>query len=245
MHIIPAIDLKGGACVRLRQGKDDTATQYSADPVRVAGEWFEQGAHRLHVVNLDGAFGRDSGHLDLLRAMTALHPAPVQYGGGLRSVASVEEAFQAGAAKVVLGTVAVENPALLKEMMQVRGPAQCVIAVDAVQGYVATRGWTSISPIAVVDLVRRLLDDGIREVLYTDVERDGMMTGPDVTTLVQLASTGMKVIASGGVSSVDDVKSLVTLNNPNISGVIIGKALYENRVSLPELVTLVTRSVES
>jgi phosphoribosylformimino-5-aminoimidazole carboxamide ribotide isomerase len=238
MHIIPAIDLKGGKCVRLRQGKDDATTEYSADPVGIAREWFAQGAHRLHLVNLDGAFGRASGHLDILRGITALVHPPVQYGGGLRSVDAVEEAFEAGAAKVVLGTVALENPALLKEMMQVREPGRVIVAVDAVKGYVATRGWTSVSSVPAIDLVRRLLDDGVREVLYTDVARDGMLTGPDLSTLEQLASTGMNVIASGGVASVDDVQALLALNNPNISGVIIGKALYERRVSLPELISL-------
>jgi len=241
LHIIPAIDLKGGKCVRLRQGKDDATTEYSPDPVGVARTWFEQGADRLHLVNLDGAFGRDSGHLDILRSIAGLHSTPVQYGGGLRSVAAVVEAFEAGAHWVVLGTVAVENPSLLKEMMRVGGPEHVIIAVDAVNGDVATRGWTSVSSLSVLDLVRRLMDIGVREVLYTDISRDGMLSGPDLATLDNLAATGMNVIASGGISSEDDVKSLVALKNPNISGVIIGKALYENRVSLPALISIVSR----
>jgi phosphoribosylformimino-5-aminoimidazole carboxamide ribotide isomerase len=240
MHIIPAIDLKGGKCVRLRQGKDDATTEYSADPVGTAREWFAQGAHRLHLVNLDGAFGRASGHLEVLRGIAALHLAPVQYGGGLRSVDAVEEAFEAGAAKVVLGTVAVENPPLFKEIMRGRETDQIIVAVDAVKGYVATRGWTSVSSVPAIELVRRLLDDGVREVLYTDVARDGMLTGPDLSTLEQLAATGMKVIASGGIASAGDVEALLALNNQNISGLIIGMALYERRVSLPDLVSLVT-----
>jgi phosphoribosylformimino-5-aminoimidazole carboxamide ribotide isomerase len=239
MQIIPAIDLKGGKCVRLRQGNDDATTEYSADPVGVAARWFEQGAQRLHLVNLDGAFGRASGHLDILRTIASMHPAMVQYGGGLRSVDAVREAFEAGAANVVLGTVAVENPGLLRDMMQVRGPDHVIVAVDAVEGNVATRGWTNVTPVPALDLVHRLLDDDIREVLYTDVSRDGMLSGLDLATLDRLAATGMKVIASGGVSSEEDVRSLLDLNNPNVSGVIIGKALYENRVSLPVLLSLV------
>jgi len=242
MDIIPAIDLKGGMCVRLRQGKDEDTTAYSADPVAVARDWFSQGAHRLHVVNLDGAFGRASGHLELLRAITRLSPTPVQYGGGLRSVAAVDEAFNAGAAKVVLGTVAVEDPPLLRQMLRVSGAERCIIAVDAVGGKVATKGWTAVSSMNALDLISRLLDDGIREVLYTDVSRDGMMSGPDTTNLVRLAATGIKVIASGGISSREDVLSLMALNNRNISGVIIGKALYENKVSLPDLVRLAEQS---
>jgi len=242
MDIIPAIDLKGGMCVRLRQGKDEDTTAYSTDPVAVARDWFSQGAHRLHVVNLDGAFGRASGHLELLRAITRLSPTPVQYGGGLRSVAAVDEAFNAGAAKVVLGTVAVEDPPLLRQMLRVSGAERCIIAVDAVGGKVATKGWTAVSSMNALDLISRLLDDGIREVLYTDVSRDGMMSGPDTTNLVRLAATGIKVIASGGISSREDVLSLMALNNRNISGVIIGKALYENKVSLPDLVRLAEQS---
>ncbi len=244
MLIIPAIDLKGGKCVRLRQGKDDATTEYSADPVGVAEMWFGQGAERLHLVNLDGAFGRASGHLQILRSIASLHPARVQFGGGLRSVEAVREAFEAGAERVVVGTVAVENPALLRDMMQVSGPDHVIVAVDAVEGNVATRGWTNVSRVSALDLVRRLLDDGIREVLCTDVSRDGMLSGPDLATLDRLAATGMKVIASGGVSSEEDVKSLLALDNPNISGVIIGKALYENRVSLPALLALVSRTPE-
>lgn len=245
IDIIPAIDLKGGVCVRLRQGKDADTTEYSSDPVAVARAWFSQGAHRLHLVNLDGAFGRASGHLELLRAISGLHAAPVQYGGGLRSVAAVEEAFDAGAAKVVLGTVAVDDPPLLRQMLRVRGAERCIVAVDAVGGKVATKGWTAVSSIDVLDLVLRLLDDGILEVLYTDVSRDGMMTGPDMAGLVRLAATGIKVIASGGISSREDVQSLIALHNRNISGVIIGKALYEEKVSLPDLVCLAEQSAQS
>ncbi|MBP1692033.1 MAG: hisA [Bacteroidetes bacterium] len=244
MDIIPAIDLKGGVCVRLRQGKDAETTEYSTDPVAVARAWFSQGAHRLHVVNLDGAFGRASGHLELLRVITGLSATPVQYGGGLRSVAAVEEAFNAGTAKVVLGTVAVEDPPLLRQMLRVRGAERCIVALDAVDGKVATKGWTAVSSLDVLDMVSRLLDDGIREVLYTDVARDGMMTGPDMTNLVRLAATGIKVIASGGISSREDVQSLIALHNPNISGVIIGKALYEEKVLLPDLVQLAARSAQ-
>jgi len=238
MQIIPAIDLKGGKCVRLRQGVDDATTEYSADPAGVAEQWFGQGAERLHLVNLDGAFGRASGHLSILRAIAARHPGQVQYGGGLRTLEGAMEAIDAGAGRVVLGTVAVEQPVLFREMLRACGPERVIVAVDAVEGNVATRGWTLVSSTSALDLVRRLHDEGVREVLYTDVARDGMLSGPDLPALNLLASTGMNVIASGGVSSEEDVRALLALNNPHLSGVIIGKALYEHRVALPALMAL-------
>jgi phosphoribosylformimino-5-aminoimidazole carboxamide ribotide isomerase len=241
MDIIPAIDLKNGRCVRLRQGEDAATTEYSNDPVGVARDWFDGGAKRLHLVNLDGAFGRSSDHLEILRKAAALSPHPVQYGGGLRSAESVRLALDAGAAKLVFGTVAVEDPALFGEMMNLCGAERTIVAVDAKGGKVATRGWTDVTALDVVAFVQDLKRKGVREVLYTDVARDGMLTGPDTRTLVRIAQTGMQVIASGGVSSQEDVRALFELRNTAISGVIIGKALYERRVTLPALMALAAR----
>lgn len=238
MEIIPAIDLKNGKCVRLRQGEDAATTEYSDDPVSVARDWFAGGARRLHMVNLDGAFGRSSDHLEILRRAAALGPQQVQYGGGLRSVETVRQALDAGAAKLVFGTVAVEDPALFEAMMHMCGPERTIVAVDAKGGRVATRGWTDVTAHDVVTFVQGLQQRGVREVLYTDVARDGMLTGPDTATLLRIAQTGMHVIASGGVSSEEDVRALFELRNDAISGVIIGKALYERRVTLPALLAL-------
>ena len=238
MDIIPAIDLKNGKCVRLRQGEDAATTEYGSDPVGVARDWFAGGAQRLHLVNLDGAFGRSSDHLAILRQVAALSAHPVQYGGGLRSLESVRLALDAGAAKLVFGTVAVEDPVLFGEMMKLCGPARTNVAVDARGGKVATRGWTDVTAHDVVEFVRGLQQNGVREVLYTDVARDGMLTGPDTATLLRIAETGMQVISSGGISSAEDVHMLFELRHPAISGVIIGKALYERRVTLPALVAL-------
>jgi phosphoribosylformimino-5-aminoimidazole carboxamide ribotide isomerase len=240
MDIIPAIDLKNGKCVRLRQGEDSATTEYSTDPVAVARGWFHDGARRLHLVNLDGAFGRVSDHLELLRRIAALSPYPVQYGGGLRSLEAVRSALDAGASKVVLGTVAVEDPSLFRQMVDLSGPERCIVAVDAKGGKIATRGWTDVTAIDVVEFVIQLRARGIREVLYTDVARDGMMSGTDTTTLLRIAETGMGVIASGGIASEDDVRALFALKNNAITGVIIGKALYERRVTLPSLLALAT-----
>ena len=241
MEIIPAIDLKNGKCVRLRQGEDAATTEYSDDPVAVARDWFAGGAQRLHMVNLDGAFGRSSDHLAILRSVTALGPQSVQYGGGLRSVDAVRSALDAGAAKLVFGTVAVEDPPLFDEMLRLCGPERTIVAVDAKDGKVATRGWTDVTAHDVVVFVQELQRKGVREVLYTDVARDGMLTGPDTATLLRIAQTGMHVIASGGVSSEEDVRALFELRNEAIAGVIIGKALYERRVTLPALLALAAR----
>jgi phosphoribosylformimino-5-aminoimidazole carboxamide ribotide isomerase len=179
--------------------------------------------------------------LEILRQTAALSPHPVQYGGGLRSVETVRLALDAGAAKLVFGTVAVEDPALFSEMVQLCGAERTIVAVDAKGGKVATRGWTDVTALDVVDFVKDLKAKGVREVLYTDVARDGMLTGTDTGTLLRIAQTGMHVIASGGVSSEEDVRTLFELRNPAISGVIIGKALYERRVTLPALMALAAR----
>lgn len=232
MDIIPAIDLKGGKCVRLRQGRDDATTEYSDDPLTVAEQWASLGAQRLHVVNLDGAFGRSSGNLDILRRIAERVDVRIQYGGGLRSLDAMEEVFAAGASKAVLGTVAVEDPGLLRDAVRGFGEAKIIVAIDAVGGKVATRGWQEVSGELAYDLARRLFDMGVREILTTDIERDGMMTGPDLEMLNHLAGIGLKVIASGGVSSIEDVMRIVDLRQQLITGVIIGKALYEKKIDL-------------
>jgi len=239
MDIIPAIDLKNGKCVRLQQGKDEATTEYSADPVAVAVGWVQQGAKRLHVVNLDGAFGRASGHLEILRRIVAETGVAVQYGGGLRSPEAVREAIAAGAARIVLGTVAIEDPVLLRTIVSETGTERCIVALDTVRGKVSTRGWTLVSDIDVLEAVRQLSSSGVREILHTDVARDGMLTGPDLETLEAIARTGIAVIASGGVSSLDDIRALLGLHQPSLCGVIIGKALYEKKMTVQEAIRLV------
>jgi phosphoribosylformimino-5-aminoimidazole carboxamide ribotide isomerase len=239
MDIIPAIDLKNSKCVRLQQGKDDSTTEYSADPVAVAVGWVQQGAKRLHVVDLDGAFGRASGHLEILRRMVVETGVAVQYGGGLRSPEAVHEALSAGAERVVLGTLAVENPLLLRTIVGETGPERCIVALDTVRGKVSTRGWTLVSDIDVLEAVRQLSSSGVREILHTDVARDGMLTGPDLETLEAIARTGIGVIASGGVSSLDDIRALLRLQQPSLCGVIIGKALYEKKMTVQEAIRVV------
>jgi phosphoribosylformimino-5-aminoimidazole carboxamide ribotide isomerase len=236
MDIIPAIDLKSGKCVRLKQGRDDATTEYSADPVAVAQRWEGEGATRLHVVNLDGAFGRASGHLDVLREIVRQTRLHVQFGGGLRSPEAISEALNAGATKVVLGTYALEHPELLQALLAEVGAEHVIVALDTVKGRVTTHGWTTVTENEVLGVAQQLCERGVREILQTDVSRDGMMTGPDIATLTALSGVGMEVIASGGVSSERDVRTLVNLRQKNLSGVIIGRALYEGAVDLKSLI---------
>ena len=238
MDIIPAIDLKGGKCVRLLQGRDEATTEYSADPVATAREWVRQGARRLHVVNLDGAFGRKSRNLEVLDGIITATDAAVQFGGGLRSRESIDRVLKAGASKVVLGTIAVENPALLSECLAAYGPRRIIVAIDTLGGKVVTRGWTTVTDADIMETARQLYAAGTIEILQTDVARDGMMTGPDISTIAQLSDIGLSVLASGGISSEQDVRALLLLAKPNLTGVIIGKALYENAVSLSSLVAM-------
>jgi phosphoribosylformimino-5-aminoimidazole carboxamide ribotide isomerase len=235
LTIIPAIDLKGGKCVRLRQGREADATQYSDDPVEVAREWVRQGARRLHVVNLDGAFGRASGTLGILRDIAQIPNVVVEYGGGIRTMDDIREAIGSGARKVVLGTVAVEDPDVAGEAVRTFGPESIIVALDAVAGRVAVRGWKDLTEIDVIELAARLAANGVAEVLYTDIERDGMMSGPDLATLPLIARAGVRVLASGGVSAAADIAAIRAIGEPGIAGVIVGKALYEKRVTLAVL----------
>ncbi len=236
IDIIPAIDLKGGKCVRLLQGREEAVTQYSDDPLGVAAEWARQGATRIHIVNLDGALGRSSTNLEIVRSISRNVGGVIQYGGGLRSRADIEQALAAGASKVVLGTVSLEQPELLASCLALYGAEKIVVALDAHKGRIATRGWTHLTDASLLDVAGTMKQDGVREILYTDIERDGMMTGPDTGQLKALAAKGPKVIVSGGISSVADVRELAVLGPAGISGVIIGKALYEGRIDLRALV---------
>ena len=244
MDIIPAIDLKSGKCVRLLQGRDDATTEYSADPVAVAQEWVAQGARRLHVVNLDGAFGRSSKNFEIVKEIVAAVDAKIQFGGGLRSKEAIDHALAAGCDRVVIGTAAVANPVLLQQALSDHGTDRVIVALDASRGKVATHGWQTVSEENVVDCARRVHQFGAGQILYTDISRDGMMNGPDLSTLIALCATGVTIIASGGISSNDDVLSIIALRQPAINGVIIGKALYEKRISLPTLLNQISNAEE-
>jgi phosphoribosylformimino-5-aminoimidazole carboxamide ribotide isomerase len=234
-ELIPAIDLKGGKCVRLREGAEGSATEYGDDPVAMGLRWQDQGAARLHLVDLDGAFAGDGRHTAIARRLFSALRIPVQFGGGLRTLDQIERILDLGAARAVVGTVALEHPGIVEEAVRRRGSA-VVVGIDARAGQVAVRGWVEQSTLSAVDLARKMGELGVERIIYTDISRDGMLTGANVEESASLArETGLKVIASGGVSCPDDVRRVWENRDAGIEGVILGRALYENRIDFADL----------
>jgi phosphoribosylformimino-5-aminoimidazole carboxamide ribotide isomerase len=234
MRIYPAIDILGGKAVRLRQGRKTDATVYG-NPLDMAKKWVRKGAEWLHVVDLDGAFEGEPKNLSVLREMAAAVPgAKIQVGGGIRSMTVVETLLKAGVERVVLGTAAVQDQEFVKAALTEQ-PQNVAIGIDAREGNVQVAGWTQDSQLAAINLARRLEDLGARLVIYTDISKDGVLEGPNIeATKEMLENTGLAVIASGGVSSLADVRHLAELDHPRLDGVIIGKALYEGRIEIEE-----------
>lgn len=235
MLIIPAIDLRHGKCVRLAQGRKDSATAYDVDPIGVAKSFESDGAQMLHVVDLDGAFGEgQSLNRDVAKRIIRSSSIPVQFGGGLRIIDDVEELITAGAARVVIGTLAVESPETLARLVELFG-ARIVVGIDARGGQVMTRGWETLGQVEAVDLARRIAAVGVERIVYTDVARDGMLIGPNIEQTCMIArESGLNVTASGGVSSLEDLKRLICASESRVDSVIVGKALYEGRFTLKE-----------
>ena len=235
--VFPAIDLKAGQVVRLAEGDMDRATVYGDDPAAQALLFAEAGAGHLHVVDLDGAFAGESRNGDAVRAIVASFPGHVQLGGGIRDGAAVEAWFDAGVARVVIGTAALENPQFVRDMAAAF-PGGIVVAVDAKDGMVATKGWADVSTTSAVDLARRFEDAGVAALLFTDVGRDGLLKGCNVEATVDLArAVAIPVIASGGVKGIADIHILALHARANgtkggIEGVITGRALYDGRLDL-------------
>ncbi len=236
MIIFPAIDLKGGKCVRLAEGDMDRATIYADDPGAQAREFAMAGASHLHVVDLDGAFAGDSRNGDGVRAAITGFGGKVQVGGGIRSRAQVEAWLDAGVWRVVMGTAALENPQLVRDVAMAH-PGRIVVAVDARDGLVATRGWAERSTVSVAMLAARFADAGVAALLFTDVGRDGMLKGVNLAATLALAAVSpVPVIASGGVAGMADIMGLV--GQPNIEGVITGRALYDGRLDLAKAIAV-------
>ncbi len=232
--IFPAIDLKGGRCVRLRQGRAEDSTVYSDDPAGIAQHWKELGAEWLHVVDLDGAFQGASAHREVLRKIAAAG-VPVEIGGGLRTQEAIEAVLVDGARRAIVGTMAWEEPKVLERLILHFGD-RLVLGIDARDGRVQIKGWTETTSLSAVDLARRADSFGVQTIIYTDTATDGMLQGPNCAAMDLLCrSVSCSVIASGGVSTADDIRKLRALQRPNLVGAIVGKALYENRVTLPEL----------
>ncbi len=232
MIIYPAIDLRGGKVVRLREGDPDQQKVFSDDPVQTAQQWRDQGAEWLHIVNLDGAFSQANENRTIAAAI-AQSAVRVQFGGGLRTLDDVEAVLNQGVSRAVLGTAAVENPALIEAALQRFGPERICIALDARDGRIATRGWQHATELTPIDFGRQIHQMGVQHVLFTDVRRDGKLSGVNVEETVQLArQTGLQVIASGGVHALEDIHTLS--KSGQIAGVVIGMALYEGRFTLQE-----------
>ncbi len=234
MDVIPAIDLLEGRCVRLYQGDYDRSQVFSENPADVAKQWVEQGATRLHVVDLDGAKAGKVVNLGAIEAIAKVVSVPIEIGGGLRDRTSVEQVFNLGVQWAILGTVAVEEPQLVQELCA-EFPEQIIIGIDARNGRVATRGWLETSEVLATQLAVTMQELGAAAIIYTDIHRDGTLAGPNLEALRELAGAiSIPVIASGGVSSVTDLLSLLALEPQGVTGVIVGRALYTGDILLKE-----------
>ena len=242
MEIIPAIDLLDGACVRLHQGDYDQVTRFSDDPVAQARSWEEQAASRLHLVDLDGAKRGEPVNDEAVRANTTALDIPGQRGGGVRSLERASELLACGLDRVILGTVAIEQPALVVDLAK-RYPGQIVVGIDAKNGRVATRGWIEQSDVLATDLAQRFSDAGIAAIITTDIATDGTLAGPNLEALRTMAQAStVPVIASGGIGCMADLLSLLPLEVLGVSGVIVGRALYDGRVDLAESIQALAES---
>ncbi len=242
MIILPAIDLKGGRCVRLRQGRADEVTVYCDDPIAMACHWQEQGATELHVVDLDGAFSGRPAHTATIAAIVAELKIPVEIGGGLRTDEDVAELLATGVVRAIIGTRALEDPTILAELIAHHGGEKIAIGIDARDGRVQVKGWVETTDVRATELARRVSDLGVGTIIYTDTATDGMLQGPNIAAMDEICRTvSCRVIASGGISSVADITALCALGHANLYGAIVGKALYEERVTLPELIAAATQ----
>ncbi len=238
MILFPAIDLKDGRCVRLQRGLMESATVFNNDPAAQARSFAEAGFTWLHCVDLNGAFDGRSVNAEVVKAIRAAIDLPIQLGGGIRDMKGVAAWLEAGITRVILGTVALTNPALVKEAARAF-PGKIVVGADAKGGRIATQGWAETTDLTPEELAERFEDAGVAAVLFTDVDRDGLLEGVNVPATARLARhIGIPVIASGGVSGIEDIKALTCAKEPNIEGVVIGRALYDGRIDAAEALRL-------
>ena len=233
MLLIPAIDLKDGKCVRLRQGRMEDSTVFSDDPLAMAARWVDAGARRLHLVDLNGAFAGQPVNAQVIRRIAEAFPdLPIQVGGGIRDEQTVETYLDAGVQFVIIGTKAVQDPRFISDLC-LEFPGHIIVGLDAKEGRVAVNGWSKLSKHDVIDLAKIFERYGVKAIVYTDISRDGMMQGVNVEATVRLAqAVAIPVIASGGVSTLDDVRALCAVEREGIMGAIIGRALYDGAIDL-------------
>jgi phosphoribosylformimino-5-aminoimidazole carboxamide ribotide isomerase len=236
MIILPAIDLKGGKCVRLRQGNADDVTIYGDDPAQQARDWREQGGMELHVVDLDGAFAGTPKHAEVIREIIEAFGGPVEVGGGLRTLEALASVIEAGATRAIIGSAALEDPEFLSRAIELYGD-RIVVGIDARNGFVQTRGWVETTAVKATDLAAAVAKAGVKSIIYTDTATDGMLGGPNLTQMAAIcdAAPSCQITASGGVSSPYDVENLKALERSNLRAAIVGKALYDGRTTLREM----------
>ena len=233
MEVIPAIDIRGGKCVRLVQGDYDRETVFSDDPVEMAARWTGLGAPRLHVIDLDGARLGEPANLAVVQSIASSADVPVQVGGAIRSLQTAQTVLASGADRVILGTAAVEDPDFIREACEELGPEAVMISVDARDGYVAVKGWTDTSDVRAADLISDLSAVGVRRFMYTDIARDGTLTEPNFSAVEALVSDSWTLLAAGGISSLEHLERLALLG---VEGAIVGTAVYTGDVDLREAV---------
>lgn len=239
MLIIPAIDLKDGKCVRLLQGKADALTEYSDNPVEVARRWESLGARLIHIVDLDGAFTGNQKNLESIKEIRKAVTVDIEVGGGIRDIERIEMLLGLGINRVILGTVAAKRPELVREACK-RFPQRIIAGIDARDGRVAIKGWVETTDIKATELALRMQEYGVWGIIYTDISRDGMLSGPNIDAMREMVNAvHIPVIASGGVSSIDDIKRLKEIKG--LYGVITGKALYSGAIDLREAINIVMR----
>ena len=236
MIILPAIDLKDGKCVRLRQGRADDVTVYGDDPAAQAKDWAEQGGRELHVVDLDGAFAGTPRHAETIARIIAAFGGPVEVGGGLRTPEALAAVIEAGAARAIIGSAALDDPEFLSKAVELYGE-KIAVGIDARDGYVQTKGWVETTRVKATDLAAAVARLGVKTIIYTDTATDGMLGGPNLTQMAAIcdAAPTCAVTASGGVSSPFDVENLKALKRANLRAAIVGKALYDGRTTLREM----------
>ena len=236
MVILPAIDIKNGVCVRLRQGRADDVTEYNSDPAAQVRDWRAQGGEELHVVDLDGAFAGTPRHAAVIRDIIEAFGGPVEVGGGLRDMDALAAVLDAGAARAIIGSAALEDPGFLARAVEQYGE-RVAVGIDARGGFVQTRGWVETTTVKAVDLAKAMANVGVKTIIYTDTATDGMLGGPNLEQMAAMcdAAPSCQITASGGVSSPRDVKNLIALGRANLRAAIVGKALYDGRTTIAEM----------